>query len=266
MTESEIEDLLAFGLDARHLSPKDTWWKLANGELTPEQAIAVRQGVESDEELRRRAELFAPPSERERAAILAAITTDTAPSAREPRPRARTAAVALGSALAMAASLLLVLHPSPPPEEPVLQAELMPLYEILPAEAPPALTRSVQPPSSPRSSTSKCTAEYDLAGEITLYLRPSTPSQADLSIAALATHEDGTAHWLPPLTPQPPTPQGVITIRERVKTLGLRPGTWTLTVFIARSGHIPAPAALLERAVGQYTDVVVQQVQICILG
>jgi hypothetical protein len=284
MDERAVTTLLTHALVERR-AHEDPWHELAIGALTREQVVAMRQGLESPEELERKLKLFEPPTSEQSDRILQALlerhgSPASKPSADEPRPdeagsvvplrtaqrgttRRTGSATAVVGVLLAAAAVLLVWLVQPTPRDPGAPAasERLPAFELqLQGGWSGDMRGAVDP------ATDGCDQRYHRERSLSVRLHPSEALRDELSVATHAQPETGEGHWIPSdvLAPRLSS-EGVLSIEQPIAELGLGVGTWTLTFYIVRDQARLDLAALRRLEPGSHPGVTVVQGRICIV-
>jgi len=279
MITAPAAELFAFDLAERDRPDDDVWWRVARGELSPDDAVAERRAHDGADEdgLRQRVELYAPPSEQESEQavddLVARFFTGSGESGSgESGPASGSAAsdgesgseeivdlraarrrrtrVILGSIMAVAAAAVLTW---------ALVPRGGPPGESMPGFAPEWSNQYSGPMRS--VEVSEGCQRYKSDGHLRVQLRPAIAVADDLVIAALGRPEAGEPRRLP-IDPTL-SAAGVITIDQSVEELGLTPGQWTLSFFVSRGTQL-GEADLAELSPAEHPEVAVIQSIVCI--
>ncbi len=272
MSHAPAAELFAFDLAERDRPDDDVWWRVATGELSPDDAVAERRAHDgADEEgLRQRVELYAPPSEHARRQavddLVARFFTGAGESGSgESGPasdsategvvdlraaRRRRTRVIAGSVLAVAAAVVLTWALVPRGGPP---GESMPGFAPEWSDQYTGPMRSVEAPQGCQ--------RYKSDGRLRVQLRPDIAVADDLVIAALGRPEAGPPRRLP-IDPTL-SAAGVITVDQSVEELGLTPGEWTLSFFVSRGTGL-SEAELAELSPAEHPEIAVIHSAICI--
>ncbi|MCH9681549.1 MAG: hypothetical protein K0V04_08960 [Deltaproteobacteria bacterium] len=255
MTKIEIlESLIANDLAERRRPHDEVWWRLNRGEISKEEAIAERGEHESEEDARRKAELFAPPSEQEHEEALDDLLSRYY-EVREPNGPRTTIGLWSGALGLAAAAVVAWWAFRPPPQD----SESVPLPSYVLAWDKQWSGDVLGPTGGlpPRD----CVI-YNSALDLRLLIRPEVEWTESVDVAMSAQREGGgPAVWVPIAAPTVGS-RGVLTIEQRVADLGLAPGSWAVKVYVVRQGE--RPKGLQDREPGLYDDAVVMQNSVCI--
>lgn len=257
-----LEDYVAYDLTERDQAEDDLWSRVSRGELSPEEAAAQAEPDEA-EELRRKAELFAPPSAAEAEAERERLLDQFFPPENGedkvvpfPRRRRRRLGGAAGGAMSLAAVAALVLYCNKPEAPP----ELIPQYSL---EWDKEYKGTMLGPGDAKPPAG-CEARYHIDGAITARLRPGKAMSDDVGVRMFVS-AGGKEKWVQ-ASSATITQDGIITIQEPIRQLGLAPGQWSIAFFITHRGQPIEDAELLKLPAGQHPGVTVARGSVCVDG
>lgn len=257
-TLDQLERVLAFGITERMQPDHDQepWSQVAEGTLSVEQAVAQAQALHPEaslEELRWRAELFAPPSEDERARQLeCALALRFAADPAQPPSRTRSRSRKLWGAaagLAAAASLTLVFLPS--------QAEPLPHYDSEWTSYPGSKLGHQEP------TAASCRARLHRSLPLQVGLRPTTAVTRPVGVVSWAEPAAGESVALP--LDVEVNDHGFIRASAPMDALGLRSGPWQVTFVIGEPDRLAQARELAALPASERPDVVVLRDIVCVV-
>lgn len=258
MDTRENKILAALLLAERRVS-EDPWYHLATGGLTREQVANLRHRFETPEALARKLELFGPTTKETSEEILKMLLQRYFPSsgsdAEEPsaggsspsgstgddeepshsvvplrgpsrrgKQRWWTSAASAGFALAAVVVLAWAVRPS--------KQGPLPRFEVMFDDVSMGDMRSAGEPTNPTAV--ECDARYFQDQSMIARLHPASKVGDELGLVVLARltsgETEGRELWLEP--PAEQSAQGVLTIDEPLRDLGLTPGSWSLTFYV----------------------------------
>lgn len=300
MVRDRVIELLSFDLAEPVRPEHDPWWRITNGELSPDELAAQRgerDGV--DPELaRRQAQLYVPPTAeahaRARDELLARFfaepggvlgpaessgRTSVSEAAKGERDRERAGQALEGVEDEPGADVVdlrarrrrrlrVVVGGALAVAAAVVLAWAViprggpePLGEPLPGFAPEWSNQYTGPMRSVEAPQG-C-QRYKRDGRMKVQLRPELALADDVVIAALARSASGELRRLaiePTLSAA-----GVITIDQSVDALGLTPGEWTVSFFISRDEQLDE-RELVEMSPTEHPEVAMVRSDVCIEG
>jgi hypothetical protein len=294
MDDEEIESLLVYALNERQTS-EDAWHDLCTGGKEREEVVALRTGIETEQALTDKLELFAPMTKDVRDATLAtlldryyahdpavpaasddvvadppaqptvAVASRTEPALGE-RDGRWWATAAIAGVMALAAAMLLAwLLPRASPSSDPLPMAVMPHMTVTLRGDDPHGMRSSAGPADPEA---RCDAWYRPGQTLSVVLKPTPSLQDDLAILVSARREGGSPspEW-PTVSSPLQGPEGTLTLEQPLAELGLvEEGTWTLTFYVIRAEQPLEETALLGLEPGAHRGVSVVERTICIGG
>ncbi|MCA9705134.1 MAG: hypothetical protein KDK70_04690 [Myxococcales bacterium] len=225
-----LEQQLAFDLIEPESPEASIWAQVAAGTLSPKEAVARALELDPAQDpalLAQYAELFAPPSARQRKRELALTLEERFPT--RTRSRRSTPLLVAGGAVALAAALALLLRRTEPPEP-------LPSYRTTwtwwHSDAGPADA------AIPATATAtECVGRVHQALDLEVELHPATAVTRTLEVAGWARSDDDRVVELR-LTPTI-SEQGTVFIRQPVRELGLHEGRWAVTFVVGPAGTLP---------------------------
>lgn len=291
MNDEEFESLLVYALDERHAA-EDAWHELCTGGKTREQVVELRAGVETEQALSTKLELFAPMSNEVREAMLANLleryypqghTHDPdgspgdddaladAPGSADPRAGSGTTpkthergsrwwgVAALAGMMALAAAILLVwMRPrSTPSSDPL---PLMPAMELVLHGDDPWGVRSA---GGPTESPDRCKTWARADEPLAVTLRPREVLHDDLAVAVWA-QRDGRAHGWLSVSHLRQRSDDTLTLEVQLGPQRLDVGMWTLTFYVTRKGQQLEEAAIIGLEPGGHPGVAVAEGTVCV--
>lgn len=293
MHESIATELLAYDLGEPDPPDRDPWWRVARGELSVDQLVTERADLDGadEDELRRLALLYAPPSEQEleraRDELIERYfsegageddgeggegsgqatdsdATEVTGAVVDLDGRRRRRSWWVGGGLLAAAAAVALVWVTRPPRGPT--GEPMPGFEAVWSNQYAGSMRGADDDPSALGAAQGCDASdpiYHLDGTLTVRLRPETSTPGEVVVAASAVRSDEKPRWLS-LTPELGM-NGVVIIDDNVSTMGLEPGRWTITFLVAREDQLPASGALDDESLGSVPGAASIRSTICVV-
>lgn len=260
---SELAELIAFDLEQQAAPTQDPWRSVALGEKSADELIAARADTEDPDDLKRRAELFAPPSEEERRADLDAVLERCAKEPQQPgtviplEKRGRVSWWTIGGGLLAAAASAALVWRLIPSVEPGSRRPMPSFVVDWEEESGGSMRKADDGGQAPGACW-----RYQADGQLVVRLRPRGTLRDDVFVAAMAQQEGGKPKVLP-IVPEM-SDLGVITIEQGVAELGLTSGEWSMTIFVGHGDGLPPTDELLELRSGETPGIAVIRDQICI--